>query len=126
LKKQPATEPRATTTPITRIPDENAILTRLFREFRPALKRRARRMTDDKDVQTDLLQEALILLWRMNPIELQQMDAETRAYVFRSLCNRMRNVWIAERGRGIVNDSAAFATRVQRDAAMADWRRRRG
>ena len=74
-------------------------------------------MVDDRDIQEDLLQEALIMLWRLDVLHRDWSDRKFRRYVFQALCNRMRSVWRVERARR-VTWAPVFATRRQAQAVL--------
>ena len=60
---------------------------------------RARRITDDPDMQKDLIQEAMITLWKADPTRFNLARPGERGYVRRMLINRMLNVYRAEVSR---------------------------
>jgi len=74
-----------------------------WRVFRPSLKAMARRMTLDRDIRADLLQEATIALWGTDPTRFDLRDDAERKYLFAVLRNRMRDVWRRERARCVSN-----------------------
>lgn len=59
----------------------------------------ARRMTRDADEQADLLQEALVELWKTDPTRFDLRDPREVRYLKRILVSRMWRVWGAEGGR---------------------------
>ncbi|MHB1861398.1 MAG: hypothetical protein ACYCVL_00385 [Gemmatimonadaceae bacterium] len=67
----------------------------------PALRRGARRLTGNRDLRDDLVQEARIYLWRMDPTRFDLRDKEELRYVRRELLARMWRVWRAEVGRTV-------------------------
>ena len=68
--------------------------------FAPSLAKFAERLTKDPDEQADLMQEALIKLWKVDPTRFDlHRDPEDRAYVYRILVNRMWHVWGGEKRR---------------------------
>ena len=81
------------------------------------LTRFAERLTDDRDIHDDLLQEALILLWRLDVLHRDWTDREFQRYVFRVLCNRMCRVWRSQRMYR-VSRSPAFPNRRRAAAVL--------
>ncbi|MDB4876957.1 MAG: Sigma-70 region 2 [Gemmatimonadetes bacterium] len=69
--------------------------------FRPVLLRFARRLTEDSELRKDLVQEALIELWEIDPTRFDLRDPADYTYLRNALMNRMRNVWRAEVLRSI-------------------------
>lgn len=67
----------------------------------PALLSVARRLTSNRDLRDDLVQEARIYLWRMDPTRFDLRDGEELRYVRRELLARMWRVWRAEVGRSV-------------------------
>ena len=67
----------------------------------PALWSAARRLTGNRDLRDDLVQEARIHLWRMDPSRFDLRDGEELRYVRRELLARMWRVWRAEVGRSV-------------------------
>ncbi len=67
----------------------------------PALLSAARRLTSNRDLRDDLVQEARIYLWRMDPTRFDLRDGEELRYVRRELLARMWRVWRAEVGRSV-------------------------
>ena len=67
----------------------------------PALRRAVRRMTTDHDLGDDLLQEARIRLWELDPTRFDLQNAEDLRYVCRALINRMWSGMRAEQRRGV-------------------------
>jgi DNA-directed RNA polymerase specialized sigma24 family protein len=61
--------------------------------FAPALATFAQRLAEDEDDQADLLQEALIELWKIDPTRFDLRHEDERAYLYRALVNRMWDVW---------------------------------
>lgn len=58
-------------------------------ELAPSLRRVARRMTSARDEQDDLLQEALVALWVIDPTRFDLREPAELAYLRRMLVNRM-------------------------------------
>jgi len=67
----------------------------------PALRRAVRRVTTDPDLADDLLQEARIRLWEMDPTRFDLENGQDLRYVCRALINRMWSGLRAERRRGV-------------------------
>lgn len=67
----------------------------------PALRRAARRLTRDADLLDDLIQEARICLWELDPTRFDLTNTSDLRYVCRALINRMWAGWRAEVGRGV-------------------------
>ena len=67
--------------------------------FQPTVSRWARRLTRDRDLRQDLMQEAVIALWESDPTRFDLRDRAERAYLLRVMANRMRDVWRAEMKR---------------------------
>jgi DNA-directed RNA polymerase specialized sigma24 family protein len=63
------------------------------RSLRPA----THRITDDVDERKDLLQEALVELWAIDPTRFDLREPKEVAYLRRMLINRMWDVWRSER-----------------------------
>jgi DNA-directed RNA polymerase specialized sigma24 family protein len=84
------------------------------------LARFAHRLTDDQDMHDDLLQEALIMLWQLDVLYHDWSDRKFRRYVFRTLCNRMRNIWRCERARRVTWAPAFENRRQARAVLLAD------
>jgi len=55
------------------------------------------RMTNDTEEQEDLLQEALVELWVIDPTRFDLRERADLAYLRRLLMNRMWDVWRIER-----------------------------
>ena len=62
-------------------------------ELAPSLRRVARRMTSARDEQDDLLQEALVALWAIDPTRFDLREHAELAYLRRMLVNRMWDAW---------------------------------
>lgn len=67
----------------------------------PALRRAVRRVTTNLDLADDLLQEARICLWEMDPTRYDLQNAGDLRYVCRALSNRMWSGLRAELKRGV-------------------------
>jgi DNA-directed RNA polymerase specialized sigma24 family protein len=67
--------------------------------FAPLLTRLAGRSAGDPDEAADLVQEALVHLWRMDPTRYDLRDRADYRYLRRALVNRMWRVWYVERDR---------------------------
>ena len=67
----------------------------------PALRRLARRLTGDRDLQDGLVQEARICLWDLDPTRFDLLNTQDLRYVCRALRNRMYRGWKAELVRGV-------------------------
>jgi DNA-directed RNA polymerase specialized sigma24 family protein len=76
-------------------------LERVLAAVEPALRSAARRLTGNRDLREDLVQEARIYLWRMDPARFDLSDGEELRYVRRELLARMWRVWRAEMRRGL-------------------------
>ena len=66
----------------------------------PDLAPLARRLTSDQDLLDDLLQEARIRLWELDPTRFDLRVGRERHYLWRALKNRMWEVWAREMARG--------------------------
>ena len=75
---------------------------RVWLRFRPPLRRLARRLTDDRDLRKDLVQEAMISLWDIDPTRFDFREWREFTYVRNALMNRMRDVWRAEMSRCVM------------------------
>jgi DNA-directed RNA polymerase specialized sigma24 family protein len=64
-----------------------------WKRYAPSLKCVARRMTEDRDERRDLLQEAMVALWKADPTRYDFDDVEDVDYLYRILVNRMLDVW---------------------------------
>lgn len=64
--------------------------------FEPLLRRVARNLTRDPDLQEDLIQEGRIKLWEMDPSRYDLGRMEEVRYVARSLIRRVRWIWQVE------------------------------
>ncbi len=53
----------------------------------------ARRITEDRDQQDDLVQEALVELWMIDPTRFDLRERKELNYLRRMLVNRMWDVW---------------------------------
>ena len=69
--------------------------------FEPAVEALAYAITPDRDDREDLVQEAMITLWKSNPSCYDFMDRRDIAYVKRMLINRMIDVWGRHRSGGV-------------------------
>lgn len=56
----------------------------------------ARRITEDRDQQDDLVQEALVELWMIDPTRFDLRERKEFNYLRRMLVNRMWDVWRGE------------------------------
>lgn len=61
--------------------------------LRRSLEKRARRITLDEDHQNDLIQDAMIKLWNLDPTRFDLRRRKERTYLRRLLGNRMLAVW---------------------------------
>jgi DNA-directed RNA polymerase specialized sigma24 family protein len=73
----------------------------VWRQLTPAMTRAARRLTHDADEQRDLLQEAMIKLWEVDPTRFDLKQTAELRYLRRVLVNRMWKVQRAELRRGL-------------------------
>ena len=62
-------------------------------DLEPSIRRFARRLTPDRDHQEELVQEAMVKLWRVDPTRYDFRNQSDVSYIRRVLINRMRNVW---------------------------------
>ena len=67
----------------------------------PAVRRAAQRLTRDADLIEDLIQEARICLWELDPTRFDLTNTSDLRYVCRALINRMWAGWRAEVGRSV-------------------------
>lgn len=81
------------------VADSSLAVAATWPEFSVRLARVARRMTDDPDEQEDLLQIALIELWKIDPTRFELGDEEDRAYLGRMLVHQMWRAWGGEKDR---------------------------
>lgn len=58
----------------------------------PVMRRIARRLSDDPDVQDELVQEGLIKLWIVDPTRYDLTSFAERSYLRRAIVNRMLRV----------------------------------
>lgn len=69
----------------------------------PMLERKIRHVaeeiTDEPELQADLVQEAQIILWEVDPTRFDPRRFGEQAYLRRVLINRMWDVWRAEMAR---------------------------
>lgn len=79
--------------------DAQRSVSRLWGEMEAELRRVAQRLTENRDEQDDLLQEALVELWRTDPTRYDLRRRNERRFLRRVLVNRMWKVWKAERAR---------------------------
>jgi DNA-directed RNA polymerase specialized sigma24 family protein len=63
----------------------------------PTVTRFAERLTEDPDDRKDLVQEAMIELWKADPTRYDLRDPDDVDYLTRILTNRMRDVWGGDR-----------------------------
>ena len=75
----------------------------------PDLAPLARRLTSDQDLLDDLLQEARIRLWELDPTRFDLRVGRERHYLWRALKNRMWEVWAREMARGTGGEEATGA-----------------
>ena len=61
-----------------------------------SVRRTARKLTDDPELQSDLVQEAMIKLWQLDPSRIDLGSNVEIFYVRRMLINRMWDVLRAE------------------------------
>lgn len=71
---------------------DSAVLEGAWSIVRRAITRKAREISEDRDDQADLVQEALIRLWEMEPSRFDFGDREDLRFVVRLLRNRMWDV----------------------------------
>ena len=64
-----------------------------------SLRLSVRRITENSDDQQDLLQEALVELWVIDPTRFDLRDRDNLEYLRRMLVNRMWDVWRSEMSR---------------------------
>ena len=79
--------------------DAQRAVARVWGEMEAELRRVAQRLTENRDEQDDLLQEALVELWRTDPTRYDLRRRNERRFLRRVLVNRMWKVWKAERAR---------------------------
>jgi hypothetical protein len=72
----------------------------------PPIVRMVNRFTDDLDLRDDLIQEALIWLWEMDPTRYDLNDPGDVGYIRKALANRVYTMWRADPWR---RSSDAFA-----------------
>ena len=81
--------------------DAGRSVERALRVMDPVLRRVARRLTANLDLREDLLQEARIYLWRMDPTRFDFQSRGGQCGMYRELAARMWRVWRAEVGRSV-------------------------
>lgn len=81
------------------VADTRLAVARAWPDFSRRLARVAQRMTRDPDEQQDLLQTALIELWKTDPTRFELDDPDERAYLTRILVYEMWHAWGGERNR---------------------------
>ena len=79
--------------------DARRAVSRVWSEMEVPLRRVAQRLTENRDEQDDLLQEALVELWRTDPTRYDLRQRNEQRFLRRVLVNRMWKVWKAERDR---------------------------
>ena len=75
--------------------DSGRTVARAWDVLRPTLRPLAQRITQDADEEDDLMQEALIELWLIDPSRFDLRAADDCHYLRRMLANRM---WSVQRG----------------------------
>jgi DNA-directed RNA polymerase specialized sigma24 family protein len=81
----------------------------------------AGRMTDDRDLKDDLVQEAMVLLWDLDPTRFDLRRREDNRYVMRLLSRRMRTVWRREWTKA-VRDPLPSDGLVEEDGEPGEFR----
>jgi DNA-directed RNA polymerase specialized sigma24 family protein len=77
--------------------DSNLAIAQVWAQLEQSLTGAALRMTKEWEEQEDLLQEALVELWMIDPTRFDLRDRADMAYLRRLLINRMWDVWRKER-----------------------------
>lgn len=72
--------------------DATAAVAAFWTHTEPIMRRIARRLSDDPDVQDELVQEGLIKLWISDPTRYDLSSFAGRTYLRRAIVNRMRRV----------------------------------
>ena len=72
---------------------------RVWRHVQPAVERCAYSLTDDRDEREDLIQEARIELWRIDPSRCNLQSGDDVRYLASVLMRHMRNFASATRAR---------------------------
>ena len=86
--------------------------------FKRAVVRYSIHLTDNVDLQDDLVQEAMILLWELDITRFDLSERRDLQYVRRSLVRRMRRVWQRESERSVSTNWAVtyeLGKEIQRD-----------
>jgi DNA-directed RNA polymerase specialized sigma24 family protein len=78
----------------------------VWRSMEPRMRRVAQRFAEDEDQADDLVQEALIELWLIDPSRFVLDDPRDAAYLRRMLVRRMWDVRRADAHRGYDRSSA--------------------
>lgn len=79
--------------------DSRLAFERAWPIFERGVRFKARRITKEPHMQKDLIQEAMITLWKADPTRYNLKRRDARGYVRQMLKNRMLNVWRAEGAR---------------------------
>ncbi len=80
---------RAAPVPACATANSSSAMERALVTLNPALWRAARRLTRDADLLDDLIQEARICLWELDPTRFDLGNSADLRYVCRALINRM-------------------------------------
>ena len=72
--------------------DATAAIAAFWARTEPSMRRIARLLCDDPDVQKELLQEGLIKLWLTDPTRYDLTSFADRSYLRRAIVNRMLRV----------------------------------
>lgn len=84
--------------------DATLAIGRAWRRLEPVVRRAAERFTpDDPDLADDLVQEALIRLWEIDPTRFRLEEPQELYYLRRILIHRMFRVWGREVRRMVRN-----------------------
>ena len=83
------------------------IFTVVWPSFERGIEAFARRLASDPDDQEDLVQEAMITLWRCDPTAYDFHDRADMAYLRRAMVNRMCDAWGRRREHFEARNSAS-------------------
>lgn len=72
--------------------DASAAVAAFWTHTGPVIRRIARVLSEDPDVQDELVQEGLIKLWLVDPTRYELTSVADRCYLRRAIVNRMLKV----------------------------------
>ena len=80
--------------------------------FESRIERYAWRLSDEHDEREDLVQEAMITLWKCDPSAFDFLDPDDVGYLRRAMLNRMRNAYRKKHPVAKVSDMPASHVRA--------------